>query len=235
MTRKTRKTRKPGRKPRTRRVKKNTQSIMRTLRPSGFPRQKSVILPYVAPVVLTPTLGAFSSYQFRANSIFDPDLTGGGYQPQGRDQWAAFYGQYVVTKLEVDLSFCRNDNATPVNVVCGAVLTDDTALPPGPSWLSMVLDGKSTYGQLTPTASTKLKHKVTYDAKSFFNITDIKDNQERLGAVVGSNPPVDGAPILTVWSQAFNYGAIPAIGDIHVLMKLKYHVTFSSPNDLVNS
>jgi len=46
-------------------------------------------------------------YQFRLNSLFDPDFTGTGHQPKGFDQLAALYQRYRVYrvrwKVEVDI------------------------------------------------------------------------------------------------------------------------------------
>lgn len=55
--------------------------------------------------------GAEFDYVFRANSLFDPDLTGTGHQPRGFDQWATFYGQYKVHSCGYHVEFA----ADPVN------------------------------------------------------------------------------------------------------------------------
>lgn len=49
-------------------------------------------------VILRPgtASGALYYYQFRGNSVYDPDYTGTGTQPNGFDQWASFYNSYVV-------------------------------------------------------------------------------------------------------------------------------------------
>ena len=39
----------------------------------------------------------FASHQWQMNSIYDPDKTGGGHQPLGRDNYAAIYNNYTVT------------------------------------------------------------------------------------------------------------------------------------------
>lgn len=41
---------------------------------------------------------------FNINSIFDPDRSGVGHQPQGRDQYAAFYNRYRVLKCSWDVT-----------------------------------------------------------------------------------------------------------------------------------
>lgn len=51
----------------------------------------------------TQASGALGDNIYRGNSLFDPDLTGTGGQPNGFDQWAAFYASYTVlgSKCEV--------------------------------------------------------------------------------------------------------------------------------------
>ncbi len=64
---------------------------------NGFPREMKVKLVYFQTGYITTTSGGIPyDYQFRLNSIFDPDYTSTGHQPLGRDQWAAFYGRYRV-------------------------------------------------------------------------------------------------------------------------------------------
>lgn len=41
-------------------------------------------------------LGVPVPYQFRINSIFDPNKSGVGHQPRGHDQWQTFYNRYRV-------------------------------------------------------------------------------------------------------------------------------------------
>lgn len=44
-----------------------------------------------------------AEYVYRANSLFDPDLTGVGGQPDGFDQWKTLYGVYRVVALDVEV------------------------------------------------------------------------------------------------------------------------------------
>jgi len=50
---------------------------------------------------------ALGSYDFRANSIFDPNLTGIGHQPLGHDQWAVFYDHYVVLGARIKVTLTQ--------------------------------------------------------------------------------------------------------------------------------
>jgi hypothetical protein len=45
-----------------------------------------------------------SGYQFRINSIYDPDYTGTGHQPYMHDQLAALYAQYRVHRIRATIS-----------------------------------------------------------------------------------------------------------------------------------
>jgi len=49
-------------------------------------------------------LGAANVYQFRLNSIFDPNFTGGGHQPTTHDQLAVLFEEYTVTDVRYRIS-----------------------------------------------------------------------------------------------------------------------------------
>lgn len=70
------------------------------------------------------TLAALPSfdYQFRLNSLFDPNLTGTGHQPKGFDQLAAFYSRYRVYHCRYRLTFAQTSNAIPI--YCGVAPTN---------------------------------------------------------------------------------------------------------------
>lgn len=50
----------------------------------------------------------YNDYVYRGNSLYDPDFTGAGAQPQGFDQWSAFYGQYRVFASKISVTFITN-------------------------------------------------------------------------------------------------------------------------------
>lgn len=64
--------------------------------PNQWNEAYTVKLPYVDSINLTTTYGANQNYIFRMNSLFDPDYTGTGHQPKGRDLWASMYDYYAV-------------------------------------------------------------------------------------------------------------------------------------------
>lgn len=86
-----------GRKGRSRRVK-GTANLTKTISP--FPDRTLVRLKYTERV---QSNGTAMDYVWNLNSIFDPNLTGTGHQPLGRDQWAGVYNRYRVYKVHYNI------------------------------------------------------------------------------------------------------------------------------------
>jgi len=60
-----------------------------------------VTLPYQTNQRSNPGAGfTQTDITFDLGSIYDPDVTGSGHQPRGRDEWAAVYGRYRVLKAQ---------------------------------------------------------------------------------------------------------------------------------------
>lgn len=101
------------------------RSIPRSLNP--FPGTKWVVHRYSDRVSFAAVAqpGAGQGYQFRANSLYDPDATGGGHQPMFRDECAAQYSSYTVLASQIKLTIPnRKDHDVPIWF---SLVTDDTA------------------------------------------------------------------------------------------------------------
>jgi len=83
----------------------NPVRISRGLSP--FPNTKFVRHKYVDSFVFPGGVGAGTPalYQFRANSMYDPDYTGSGHQPMFRDEMAAQYNYYTVISSYIKVTF----------------------------------------------------------------------------------------------------------------------------------
>lgn len=68
----------------------------RTIAQSTF-----VTLRYATRITLNPTFSTPAYHAFRANSLFDPDLSGTGHQPMGFDQYMGFYNHYNVSSSKI--------------------------------------------------------------------------------------------------------------------------------------
>lgn len=74
--------------------------------PHIVPDRIRVKLPYADYAYNLGAPAGTNIYQdFKANSIFDPDQTGSGHQPLGRDQLSALYNQYIVHSCSIKAVF----------------------------------------------------------------------------------------------------------------------------------
>lgn len=62
----------------------------------AFPQQMKTKVRYVERVDFQPTGSNVFQYQFRANNLRDPNVTGTGHQPRGFDQFMDVYNTYTV-------------------------------------------------------------------------------------------------------------------------------------------
>jgi hypothetical protein len=81
----------------------NRGAIPNQLYSTTFPQQMKVCLKYDHDSNFTTTVSIANDTKFRLNSIFDPDLSGVGHQPQGRDQWNLLYNRYRVDSVRVTI------------------------------------------------------------------------------------------------------------------------------------
>jgi len=196
---------------------------------SGFPKSKVVTMRYAdsGEITLNSTPGALSYQKYRANSIYDPDFTGGGHQPMGYDQWNQNYNHYVVLGAKI------------TSTLTGVAAAADGAVVAN---ISLMSGSTSIYTQMSEfiergLGCTKVmcgflgQAKVTltanYSAKKFFNIKDVKDNLDRIGAAFGA----DAA------DPAFFYITLQGQPDVrlHVVTVIDYIVLMSEPSDLPQS
>jgi len=90
-----------------------------------FEERKMLYYEYQIP--LTGTSGALDTHYFRANSVYDPDVTGTGHQPVGFDQAMLLFEQFVVFKATITVTF--KSNAAGTGVRCGVFLNPDAVNP----------------------------------------------------------------------------------------------------------
>lgn len=81
-------------------VKTSTGAISKSL-PSTSKQFTTKFLRYCDYIDLDASVGGTAVNTFRANGLFDPDLTGIGHQPRGYDEWMTLYQKYVVKKAKI--------------------------------------------------------------------------------------------------------------------------------------
>lgn len=191
----------------------------------GFPAQRSAMLRYCTHVTLSNGAGPADAHAFLLNSIYDPDATGTGHQPMGHDTWANIYNHYVVNGARVRLQFSSTgDDTSRTPIMIGAYVSDDGTYPS--DWTVLRESGTGTSTAIVNHMMTKTLG-LTYSTKKFFNVVDVKDNFDRLGAPFGSNP-TEGAN-LVIWAESQDQTSL--LPQVHVAVTIDYYVSFSEPLD----
>lgn len=102
-----------------------------TLRNKGltpFPSRYITSLKYSDTFSVGTTSGV-SLYQFRLNSIFDPNLTGTGHQPYGHDELADLYNRYRVVSVSYVVT-CAPNVAGSTRLLCVIPSNDAMSIVP---------------------------------------------------------------------------------------------------------
>lgn len=192
----------------------------------GLPMSKFARLRYTEAIVLDPGVGGLvSKYHFRANSLYDPNSAGTGHQPMTFDQIATFYNHYVVTGAKMTLKAYSTDPTTAVPNILGIMLNDDNTTP---AEFSEVIEQRKCRYTIVSPAQKVATLTSTFSAKKFFNVSDIKDNYDRLGASVDTNP-TEGA-FFTIFALPMNSSTDTAA--FNVLVTIDYIAHFSEPKDI---
>ncbi len=200
----------------------------------GFPDQKVVKMRYVEAVTVDPAIATLGLWQFRANSIFDPDQTGAGHQPLGHDEWSQFYNHAVVLGSKINAKFSYTAGNSNNNQMIGVYLSDDAVIPD--SGLKIAEQGLGTYKLMGAVnyapggLNTVPTLYNTFSAKNFFNVSDVKDNMVRLGSTFGANPAENA--VYTTW--VYNTTGTD-LGPTEILVTIDYIVLLSEPKSLEQS
>lgn len=178
---------------------------------------------------------SLSVYQFRMNSLHDPDFTGVGHQPMGYDEFSALYQQWwvVASRMTVDAIFTTNTvSVTSVGVNrCQVALfatANDTTVP-------------STVDQMIENHDCAFRHMTGYEnrtrfSKSFYHpdFFGISEKQyladDNYGGGTGSNPVrwvVGDLAACTSYS-----GADTTVGNVEFQVLLEFDVVFVAPKIL---
>lgn len=82
---------------------------------------------YQTQINLSGTNLAF--HQFRGASPNDPDLSGGGHQPRGYDEWAKFYGRYFCWRTSISVKILNETSAAVAVTLLASPFSDVSGYP----------------------------------------------------------------------------------------------------------
>lgn len=201
----------------------------------GFPKTHMVKLRYCEQVQIDVAAGP-QTYVFSANGLYDPNISGTGHQPGCFDTWATMYNHYMVMGSKISATFFPETASGDYNAIVGVKVDDDTSLSPAVNMTTLIEQPNNLFKwRMLRSNALETKNSVTiknwYSPKKFFDIKDVKDNMDTLGALVTNNP-----------NEACNYILVVGHGDdnadlpvIKILVNIEYIVLFSEPKDMVQS
>ena len=207
--------------------------IAQSLNPLPFSR--TVRLRYNEYVTFNPA-GSIATYQFSANSLYDPNATLGGHQPFMYDKMAENYNHYLVLGSKITVTFWTEDAAGIYGAIAGIKLADDLSIAPtggvqtviehGPKYSTWKFLRTNAHDNHNPVTLSK-----TFSAKKFFGLKDVKDNRGEMGAAINANP-TESAYFILFASHPDQATDLPVI---HANVTIDYIANFSEPKDQIQS
>lgn len=182
-------------------------------------------LTYQTTLSLNAGAGAWLSNIFAANGIFDPDITGVGHQPRGRDEMTALYNHNYVTAAYIT---CRYVGEANGNVIVWGVAVRDDATP------------FATVNDFAEYRNSKYKCAKTTITTNEMVITQKVIPHKFLGIKTWDDDALRGTSAANPSEMVyFHVGCADAFGgdpgaasiDVHIT----YYVTFTEPKPLTQS
>jgi hypothetical protein len=170
-----------------------------------------------------------SNYDFRANSIYDPNLSGVGHQPLSHDQWANFYDHYVVLGAKIKVTLWHGSSTATDNVFFSLALQDTNNVMTSQSMIRE--QPRTSWTMLTPPNAGKSMRTLSkkFSAKKFFGAKSVI-TWDKLGATLGNNPTED-ALFRIFYQNATSVNNVSVSANIII----DYIVLLSEPKVLVQS
>lgn len=147
----------------------------------------------------------------------------------GHDQWSAFYNHYVVRKSTITVYVNSSVTANTCSQVFGITLDDDNSFSATTFQYACELPGSICQLIESGQQWTK-KLSMTYDAKKFHNVKDVKDHDD-LKANFGASPAENS--FFYCWSGALDGST--NVGILDLLVTIDYEVIVSEPKDIGQS
>jgi len=163
---------------------------------------------------------------YRANSVFDPDLTGAGHQPMGYDQQSALYHCWVVPAVHLEFTITPGSTATQ-GVVYGAFWQDTpTIISTSVNVLRELRKGPVEF--FVPGNGTPKTIKTTFDNSRYYSLSQeayIEQGSNGFGGCIDTNPA--RGSYLFVWVGTTLSTNEPAAVNVNV--RLTYDTRFFAP------
>lgn len=158
----------------------------------GFPERLKTKLHYCDVVQLAASAGNPGIYQFRMNSLFDPDYTGVGHQPQWFDQLSAVYNFYKVLGSKITVTFVPNQvGDIEINdkgpYIVGITTVSESASFSAATYGALLEDGNSVNGIIVDKQGGN-NAKTLSNTYSPMRDLGLDPNSSELRVSTGGNP-----------------------------------------------
>ena len=195
----------------------------------AFPKRKIAYIAYSDSFSLSYGIGGTAAtHTFCVNDIFDPDLSGVGHQPLGRDQLADIYGRYQVLAATIRVDFVATASGSAGTAVCGIDCTDDPTAETNRD--TLVERPRSVYKMLSDSDSGPATCQVWKKWTLWNDVgATAYNNQGNYGANTGVSPG---------HRQFFHvYASSPTgtAGACQAVIRINYRVMFTEPKPLTAS
>lgn len=185
-------------------------------------------LRYCEYFTLSTGLVTTANYTFRANGCHDPNYSSVGHQPMKWDQMKVFYNHYVVLGSKITIKHLGGSAATGVGYVAGIYLDDDIAIPGSGDMRYIIEQGNTQFKHINQAADVRTTLTQKFSCKKFFNLKDVKDNVNRVGAPVTADPSEQA--YYNFWIASEDGTTTQQGGNF--LAVIDYIVLFSEPADV---
>lgn len=182
-----------------------------------FPATRKVTHKYVGSGLISAGAGLGNAHVWSANSLYDPDVTGVGHQPYGRDEMVVIYGKYRVTEARIRVSFFNTSSCL------ASVRVDDLS--------TVITNGELAlerpFVKWSPVGTTKQAQFVSKYRPEMFGIKDISEQEANAAS----------APARQVYfhCQASALDFTGALATTVITVEIEYDAIWSEPKHVVQS
>lgn len=196
----------------------------------AFPDRFATRLKYSEVTALTPAgVGVPYVYLFRANSIYDPDYSGVGHQPLGRDELAAVYNKYCVRSFSYVITFSNQSTTDYADVA--------VVLRPNPSTISLMSTVLETINVKSGVVGPETGAKNILTIQGSMSIAALRGvsaakvaSENDFSALTGYNPV--NQPTIQLYAENQN---VAAAITVNARVTITYHVEYYDRKALTGS
>ena len=194
-----------------------------------WPSRYRTKLRFVVCRSLDPAAGSYAVHQFALASVYDPDITSVGHQPQGYDLITPHYSKYHVLGVKWKCLAYTTDNSTGAPMAVGSRVTQDTTFGTFGS-LNAMLENYQFRNVRTVAANPGNQAKCYIRGSvNLAKVTGLPWNNVLRSADVTDNPAI--SPTLNLF--VFPADLASNVGTVFLLVTLDYDVIFSERKPLL--